>query len=155
MGNSLQLPCPCQEATAVATFGVKKRRKKSPATAAVIRSSKAKAASAAASRHVVPVTDTPGEEEEMRMAWPGCHVEPAVDGGDGMRVKVVMKRKDAAELMARLEERCAIERKAKMVELNAGLRGGHRHGHGGGGGGARMSPCRDAWAPRLVAIPEN
>uniref|UniRef100_A0A0E0A2K4 Uncharacterized protein n=1 Tax=Oryza glumipatula TaxID=40148 RepID=A0A0E0A2K4_9ORYZ len=152
MGNSLQLPCPCQEATAVATSGVKKRRKKSPATAAV-RSSKA--AAAASSRHVVPVMDTPGEEEEeMKMAWPGCHVEPAVDGGDGMRVKVVMKRKDAAELMARLEERCAIERKAKMVELNAGLRGGHRHGHGVGGG-ARMSPCRDAWAPRLVAIPEN
>jgi hypothetical protein len=129
----------------VATSGVKKRRKKSPATAAV-RSSKA--AAAASSRHVVPVIDTPGEEEEMRMAWPGCHVEPAVDGGDGMRVKVVMKRKDAAELMARLEERCAVERKAKMVELNAGLRGGHGHGHGGGG-------ARDAWAPRLVAIPEN
>uniref|UniRef100_A0A0E0L5I1 Uncharacterized protein n=1 Tax=Oryza punctata TaxID=4537 RepID=A0A0E0L5I1_ORYPU len=152
MGNSLPLPCPCQEATAVATSGVKKRKKKSPATAAV-RSSKAKAAaSAAASRHVVPVLDTPEEEEEMKMAWPGCQVEPAVDGGDGMRVKVVMKRKDAAELMARLEERCALERKAKMVELNAGLRGGHGHG---GGGGARMSPCRDAWAPRLVAIPEN
>ncbi|EEE64639.1 hypothetical protein OsJ_19493 [Oryza sativa Japonica Group] len=145
MGNSLQLPCPCQEATAVATSGVKKRRKKSPATAAV-RSSKA--AAAASSRHVVPVIDTPGEEEEMRMAWPGCHVEPAVDGGDGMRVKVVMKRKDAAELMARLEERSPFKKKAKMVELNPGLRGGHGHGHGGGG-------ARDAWAPRLVAIPEN
>ncbi|KAF0926246.1 hypothetical protein E2562_022074 [Oryza meyeriana var. granulata] len=144
MGNSLRLPCQCQEATAVATSGIKKRRKKPTAGGR----SKAKAAS---SRHVVvPVLDTtPEEEEEMKMAWPGCRVEPSVDG---MRVKVVMKRKDAAELMARLEERCALERKARMVELNTGLGGGHGNGSAGG---VMMSPCRDAWAPRLASIPEN
>uniref|UniRef100_A0A0D9WJI7 Uncharacterized protein n=1 Tax=Leersia perrieri TaxID=77586 RepID=A0A0D9WJI7_9ORYZ len=116
MGNSLPLPCPCKEGTAVATSGVKKRRK----------------------RMIAPVR----EEEEMKSAWPGCHVEAS--GGDGVRVKVVMKRKDAAELMARLEERCALERKARMVQLNSGL-----------GGGGVMSPCRDAWAPRLASIAES
>ncbi|KAL5202954.1 hypothetical protein ABZP36_013906 [Zizania latifolia] len=141
MGNSLPLPCACKDDTAVATSGVKKRRRKTPAAA---RRSKVKAVA----RHVVPV-DMPEEGEEMKRAWPGCRVEPAV-GGDGMRVKVVMKRKDAAELMARLEERCALERKARMVDLNSGLGGGN-----GGGCGAMMSPCRDAWAPRLASIPEH
>ncbi|KAL5230338.1 hypothetical protein ABZP36_029114 [Zizania latifolia] len=145
MGNNLPRPCACEEATAVATSGVKKRRKKTPAAR---RSKVAKAAA----RHVVPVDMPEVDEEEaqeMKRAWPGCRVEPAV-GADGMRVKVVLKRKDAAELMARLEERCALERKARMVELNSGLGGGN-----GGGGSVTTSPCRDAWAPRLASIPEN
>ncbi|XP_040380233.1 uncharacterized protein LOC107304204 [Oryza brachyantha] len=142
MGNSLQLPCPpCQEATAVAAAAgvVEKRRRKKQAPAGGGRSDKAKAK---ASRYVVvPVLDTP--EREMKSAWPGCRVET---GGDGMRVTVVMKRKDAAELMARLEVRCALERKARMVELNAGLTGGSN--------GGVMRPCRDGWAPRLASISE-
>ncbi|KAG8086365.1 hypothetical protein GUJ93_ZPchr0010g9836 [Zizania palustris] len=137
MGNSLPLPCACEEATAVATSGVKKRRNKTPAA----RRSKVYKAAA---RHLVPVA-MPEEDEEMKWAWPGCRVEPAA-GADGMRVKVVLKRKDAAELMARLEERCALERKARMVELNSGLGGGNR---------AIMSPSRDALTPRLASIPEN
>uniref|UniRef100_J3M9K7 Uncharacterized protein n=1 Tax=Oryza brachyantha TaxID=4533 RepID=J3M9K7_ORYBR len=152
MGNSLQLPCPpCQEATAVAAAAgvVEKRRRKKQAPAGGGRSDKAKAkasrsdkAKAKASRYVVvPVLDTP--EREMKSAWPGCRVET---GGDGMRVTVVMKRKDAAELMARLEVRCALERKARMVELNAGLTGGSN--------GGVMRPCRDGWAPRLASISE-
>lgn len=136
MGNSLPLPCVCQEAKVVATTGAKKERKKRPAPKSSVR--------AAPRRAVVPV-DTPGdgneEEEEMKRAWPGCRVEPV--GEDGVRVKVVMRRKDAAELMARLEERGAVERKARMGELNTEL------------GGGMMSPCRDAWRPRLASIPEN
>ncbi|GJN15165.1 hypothetical protein PR202_gb02058 [Eleusine coracana subsp. coracana] len=61
-----------------------------------------------------------------------------------------MKRKEVGELVARLEQRDAAERKARMEEINNEL--------GGGGGGVAvtmMSPCRDAWQPQLASIPEN
>ncbi|XP_062180875.1 uncharacterized protein LOC133885217 [Phragmites australis] len=148
MGNSLPLPCVCHDANMVATTAAaaKKRRRKKPACWNVVR---------APARHVVPVVDMPAEdgevavveEEGAKEVWPGCRVEPVGHGEDGrrVRVKIVMKRKDVAELVARLEQRGAAERKARMDELNTDL----------GGGSVTMSPCRDAWRPRLASIPEN
>ncbi|KAL6848636.1 hypothetical protein ACP4OV_021219 [Aristida adscensionis] len=155
MGNSLPLPCVCHDA---ATAGDKKKRKRKKKPAC--RSSVARASA----RHVVPVVDMAaedgdgdgdGEEEEegVKEAWPaGWRVEPAGSGGEGggARFRIVVRRKDAAELVARLEQRAAAERKARMEELNADL-----GGDGAGAGGAMMSPCRDAWRPRLASIPEG
>ncbi|TVT97432.1 hypothetical protein EJB05_53995, partial [Eragrostis curvula] len=145
MGNSLPLPCVCYDAgdeTAATITEAKRRRRKRKSTAC---------RNVRAARHVVPVNmpDEDGDgEEEMKAAWPGCRVEPVVGDDGGVRVKIVMKRKEVEELVARLEQREAAERKARMEELNAGL-------GGGGSAAVTMSPCRDAWRPRLGSIPEN
>ncbi|KAL6610622.1 hypothetical protein ACP70R_040591 [Stipagrostis hirtigluma subsp. patula] len=144
MGNSLPLPCVCHEA-ATAGAAKKRRRKKAPASRNVLK--------AASPRHVVPVVvDMPAEDDDSddEEAWPGYRVEPAGYGDDGgVLVKIVLKRKDAADLVARLDQRGAAERKARMEEINTDL------GGGGGGVTVAMSPCRDAWRPRLASIPEN
>lgn len=124
MGNVLPLPCTCKEAMVVhATVAMKAKRKK-PVVAKNIVGGRA--------------DQDGGKEKEA--SWPGCRVEELAAGEDGgVRLKVVMMRKDAAEFMARLEKRAA-ERKARIEELvNGGM----------------MSPCRDAWRPRLATIPEN
>ncbi|CAL5096166.1 unnamed protein product [Urochloa decumbens] len=160
MGNSLPLPCVRQhdaDEQAQGT-GAKKKRRKQNRRPGCRRSVRA----AARPRHVVPVSDTApedggdGEEEVVNEAWrrPGCRVEPAGEDGDGVRrVKIVVRRKDIAELVARLEQRDAVEsRNSRMEELNTCLGGND----GGRCGGATMtSPCRDAWRPRLSIIPEN
>ncbi|GJM89696.1 hypothetical protein PR202_ga05908 [Eleusine coracana subsp. coracana] len=146
MGNCL--PCVCYDSNDEAIT--------TTAGAAKSSAKKTKTACRAAARHVVPV-DTPeegddgGETEGIKqMAWSGCHVEPVVGDDGGVRVKIVMKRKEVEELVARLEQRDAAERKARMEELSNEL---------GGGGGVvavtMMSPCRDAWQPQLASIPEN
>ncbi|TKW25975.1 hypothetical protein SEVIR_3G155800v4 [Setaria viridis] len=160
MGNSLPLPLPCacvrhHEADEVENAAAKKRRRKQKSRPARRRNVRA----AARSRHVVPVADTPASEEGDggEEAWrPGCRVEPAgcgEDGGGVRRVKIVMRRKDIAELVARLEQRDAAERSATVMEaeLSAGLGGDGSVN----GGSVAMSPCRDAWRPRLSIIPEN
>ncbi|KAL6620663.1 hypothetical protein ACP70R_035802 [Stipagrostis hirtigluma subsp. patula] len=139
MGNSLPLPCVCHEA-ATAGAAKKRRRKKAPASRNVLK--------AASPRHVVPVVvDMPPEDSDDEEAWPRCRVEPAGYGDDGgVLVKIVLKRKDAADLVARLDQRGAAERKARMEEISTDL---------GGAVTVAMSPCRDAWRPRLASIPEN
>ncbi|XP_062232098.1 uncharacterized protein LOC133929381 [Phragmites australis] len=142
MGNSLPLPCVCHDASEAGTIaGAKKRRRRRKKLAC---------------RDVVPVDtleDGDGEvvaveEDRVKEARPGCRVEPAGYGEDGgVRVKIVMKRKDVAELVLRLERRRTAERKDRMEELNTYL--------GGGGSVVVMSPCRDAWRPQLASIPEN
>ncbi|RLN28618.1 hypothetical protein C2845_PM05G30270 [Panicum miliaceum] len=157
MGNSLPLPCVRQAEGAVAGGASKSRRRKQKSRPASRRNVRA-----ARPRHVLPVMDTPpedgygGEEEgeAVKEAWrrPGCRVEPAgcsgEDDGGVRRVRIVMRRKDIAELVARLEQRDAAERDAAAMaaELSTGL---------GGDGSVTMSPCRDAWRPRLSVIPEN
>ena len=124
MGNVLPLPCTCKEAMVVhATVAVKATRRK-PVVANNVGGGSA---------------DQDGGKEKVA-ARPGCRVQELAAREDGgVRLKVVMTRKDAAEFMARLEKRAA-ERKARMEELvNGGV----------------MSPCRDAWRPRLATIPEN
>ncbi|CAL4894775.1 unnamed protein product [Urochloa decumbens] len=147
MGNSLPLPCVRHHHDA---GGAKKRRRKQRSPPACRGSRNARAA-----RHVVPVVDMPpedGGDDGEKEAWrPGCRVEPGEDGGV-RRVKIVVRRKDIAELVARLEQRDAAERNARMEELNTCL-GGNDGGRGGGV--TMMSPCRGAWRPQLSIIPEN
>ena len=185
MGNSLPLPCARHlEAEGAAGGGAKKRRKQKsrPACRRNVRE-------VVRPGLVVPVADdTPPEdggdggeeEEEKREAVkearrPGCRVEePAgcCGGEDGgvRRVRIVMRRKDIAELVARMEQRDAAERDANAAVMAAELSrtglGGDGDGDDGGrlsskkddggrGGSVTMSPCRDAWRPRLSVIPEN
>lgn len=86
--------------------------------------------------------------EREREAWPECRVEaPAAAGhgeDGGVLVRIVMKRKDIAQLVARLERQRGAGVEAEVgssIELD--------------GGGVTMSPCRGAWSPRLSIIPEN
>ncbi|CAL4909477.1 unnamed protein product [Urochloa decumbens] len=156
MGNRLPLPCVRHhdaDEQAQGTAARKKREKQNrrPGCRRSVRA-------AARPRHVVPVSDTAPEDggdggEEVKEAWrPGCCVEPAgEDGGGVRRVRIVVRRKDIVELVARLEQRDAAERNARMEELNTCLGGND----GGRCGGVTMSPCRDAWRPRLSIIPEN
>ncbi|KAJ1264006.1 hypothetical protein BS78_09G230000 [Paspalum vaginatum] len=159
MGNSLPLPCACHhEANGEhegATAGARKRRRKKLAACR-----NATTGRAARARHVVPVLDMPeegggngGKKEE----WPGCRVEPISCGAgdDGrVRVKIVMKRKDIAELVARLEQRGATDMERgggdarTAVEVHTDLGGGR-------GSSGTMSPRREAWKPQLSIIPEN
>jgi hypothetical protein len=122
MGNVLLLPCVCKEdrvaVQETAAGGKKTKRIKRPAVA----------------NNVVTGEDQDGGEEKKKKAWPGS-------GEYGVRLKVVVTRKDAKEFMARLEEQAAAERKARrMAEL---------------GSGGMVSPSRDAWRPRLATIPET
>ncbi|KAF6997421.1 hypothetical protein CFC21_013640 [Triticum aestivum] len=131
MGNTL--PCMCNEARVV------------HATVAGAKKVKRKERLAAAKNVVDDREDQDrGDDEgvEKRPAWPRCHMQEVAVGEDGaVRLKVVMTRKDAAEFMARLEERAAAERKARTGCLSHG--------------GAVTGPCRDAWRPRLATIQEN
>ncbi|KAG0519140.1 hypothetical protein BDA96_09G238400 [Sorghum bicolor] len=165
MGNSLPLPCVCRRCchdevnevdagTAAVAGGAKKRRRKQQQR----RPDRSRNVWAARPRHVVvPVVDAPEDGDDVRReqeAWPECHVEPAGHGEDGaVRVRIVMKRRDIAQLVARLEQRGAEERNAAAgIEevISTDLAG-----CSGGGGVTIMSPSRDAWRPRLSVIPEN
>jgi len=175
MGNSLPLPCvrhlEAEGAAAAAAAAKNWRKQKSrPARRRNVRA-------VVRPGHVVPVADAPPEDgdggEEKEAWWPGCRVEPAGCGGEGggvRRVRLVMRRKDIAELVARLEQRDAAERDANAAVMAAELSrtglGGDGDGDDGGrlsskkddggrGGSVTMSPCRDAWRPRLSVIPEN
>jgi hypothetical protein len=146
MGNTLPLPSLRYGANAevAATAGAGRSRKRKTAR---------RNGRAAAAHHVVPA-DVPeesagdGEEDRITATWPGCRVEP-VGGDDGgaVRVKIVMKKTEAEELVARLLQRDAAGRKARTEELNTEL--------DGGGGAVTMSPCRESWRPQLPSIPEN
>ena len=115
MGNALPLPRMCKETRVMdATLaGAAKmvKRRERPAAA----------------KDVV---------EEKEVAWPECRVE---DGG--VRVKVLMTRKEAAAFMARLEEQAAAESESRTGE--------------GLAGGVMSPPCEVAWRPRLATIPET
>lgn len=156
MGNSLLLPCVCHccdgvvnEVGAGAKIRKRIRKQRRPADSSSTRS----VVRAARPRHVVPVVDAPedgadGGWEWEREAWPECRVEaPAAAGhgeDGGVRVRIVMKRKDIAQLVARLERQRGAGVEAEVgsnIELD--------------GGGGTMSPCRGAWSPRLSIIPEN
>ncbi|GJM93554.1 hypothetical protein PR202_ga10118 [Eleusine coracana subsp. coracana] len=65
-------------------------------------------------------------------------------------VKIVLKRKDAEQLVARLNAQSARERKARMTEIKCELRARRD-----GGGASPPASCRDAWRPSLAPIREN
>uniref|UniRef100_A0A0D9V470 Uncharacterized protein n=1 Tax=Leersia perrieri TaxID=77586 RepID=A0A0D9V470_9ORYZ len=86
--------------------------------------------------------------------WPGENVaggrvadgNSAAVSATGVTVKVVLRRKDAEKLIARLNEQSARGRKARMAEIKNELRAGD----------AAPSParCRDGWTHRLAPIQE-
>ncbi|KAK1666441.1 hypothetical protein QYE76_054600 [Lolium multiflorum] len=66
-------------------------------------------------------------------------------------VKVVVTRKEAERLIARLEEHNAKERKARIADITRRLRAGD----GGGSGGSPAAACGGARTPpRLATIQE-
>ncbi|TVT97172.1 hypothetical protein EJB05_57595, partial [Eragrostis curvula] len=74
---------------------------------------------------------------------------PAAATATVVTVKIVMSRKDADALVARLNAQSARKRKARLAELKRELRAG------GGCGGVRPEAYRDAWKPRLAPILES
>jgi hypothetical protein len=67
-------------------------------------------------------------------------------------VKVVVTRKEAERLIARLEEHNAKERKARIAQITRRLRAG---GDGGVSGGSPAAACGGARTPpRLATIQE-
>ncbi|XP_020174898.1 uncharacterized protein [Aegilops tauschii subsp. strangulata] len=83
----------------------------------------------------------------------GAEDQQVGGGGHGstvvMTVKVVVTRKEAEKLIARLEEQSARERKARIAELTGQLRAGD------GGGGRSPATCGAVRKPRLAAIQES
>ncbi|KAM3412560.1 hypothetical protein ACQJBY_003965 [Aegilops geniculata] len=115
MGNVLPLPRMCKETrvmdATVAGAAKMVRRKERPGAA----------------KDVV---------KEKEVAWPECRAE---DGG--VRLKVLMTRREAAEFMARLEEQAAAESESRTGEVLAGS--------------VLSPPFEVAWRPRLATIPET
>ncbi|CAL4948148.1 unnamed protein product [Urochloa decumbens] len=104
------------------------------------------------------------EEEEQTTRRAGRRPRPraarAAGGGGGaatvqagsgsvVTVRVVMRRKDAEALAARLHARA---RKARMAELKGELRAGGDVVCGGGGASLAPAAC---WSPQLAPIKEN
>ncbi|CAO1947940.1 unnamed protein product [Urochloa humidicola] len=94
-----------------------------------------------------------GTARAGRVSWASGDAD---DGGKASAatvatVKIVLRRKDAEALVARLNAQGARERKARMAEIKGELRAGECCG----GGGASPASCRDAWKPRLAPIKEN
>ncbi|KAF6991773.1 hypothetical protein CFC21_008822 [Triticum aestivum] len=118
MGNVLPLPRACRETRVVdATVAGARRVKRMERPAAA--------------KNIVDGADQHGVlEKEVE-----CRVE---DGG--VRVKVLMTRKEAAAFMARLEEQAAAESESRTGAIGRGF---------------AMSPCEVAWRPRLETIPET
>uniref|UniRef100_A0ACD5VY63 Uncharacterized protein n=1 Tax=Avena sativa TaxID=4498 RepID=A0ACD5VY63_AVESA len=81
-----------------------------------------------------------GAEDEQKAAGGGTTV--------AMTVKVVVTRKEAERLIARLEEHSAKERKARIAEFTRRLRAGD-------GGETPASSCGGTWRTRLAPIQES
>ncbi|XP_040375904.1 uncharacterized protein LOC102721609 [Oryza brachyantha] len=124
------------EATAAATMGGRRGAmccKKAEAT-------NAPAASSAVARK---------RPDEKSAGRGGAGAEHSAAAATGVTVKVVLRRKDAERLIARLNEQNAMGRKARMAEIKNELKAGV--------GGAAASPARrrDARTRRLAPIQEN
>ncbi|XP_062206517.1 uncharacterized protein LOC133908488 [Phragmites australis] len=143
MGNTAPRMCQCREAGATAAAAGERR----------VKNVVAEAAAPAAPRRVAVAArkQRDGDEEGTLAGRRRGGVSRAGGGDDGavVRVKIVMKRKDAEALVARLNAQGAREREARMAELKGELRAGD------GGGGASPASCRDAWRPGLASIQEN
>ncbi|KAI5020116.1 hypothetical protein ZWY2020_045004 [Hordeum vulgare] len=122
MGNAMPLPRMCKETRVM------------DATVAGARRVRRKERPAAAKNIVVDGADQHGVEGTKEVAWP-------VDQDGGVRLKVLMTRKEAAEFMARLEDQAAAEIESRTAGVLAT--------------GGVLSPCEVAWRPRLSTIPET
>ncbi|KAG2599826.1 hypothetical protein PVAP13_5KG417000 [Panicum virgatum] len=161
MGNAVP-PRMCRDEAG--TSGGRWRRRPDPKDVATGTDAAAPYYAAAPRRAAVTSRKQRGEAEQekeeeaaRRRAWA---VSWAGDGaGDGdaagkapgatvATVKIVLRRKDAEALVARLNAQGARERKARMAELKGELRAVDC-------GGGSPASCRDAWRPRLAPIKEN
>ncbi|KAJ1284856.1 hypothetical protein BS78_03G236900 [Paspalum vaginatum] len=151
MGNAVP-PRMCRKEPGAAAVAPSGRRRKNADAAA---------APGAAPRRVAVCSRTrrEGEEEEDEatraghrragaVSWADGAVGEASAAATGVTVKIVLKRKDAEALVARLNAQVARERKARMAELKGEFRAGDC------GGGASPEPGRDAWKPSLAPINE-
>lgn len=174
MGNTVA-PCMCRKAAGTAAVTTRGRRPKS----FVVTEAPAAAAPGAAPRRLAVTPrgqqrdDVEQQQDETTRAGPGRSRARAraraggvswAAGGVGaddavgkkasaaaaVTVKIVLRRKDAEALVARLNAQSARERKARMAELKGEFRAGDDCV-----GGASPAPCRDAWKPRLAPIKEN
>ena len=80
--------------------------------------------------------------------------EHSAAAATGVTVKVVLRRKDAERLIARLNEQSAMGRKARMAEIKSELMAGDG-GRGAAAASARPGRCRDAWPHRLAPLQEQ
>ncbi|KAL5228960.1 hypothetical protein ABZP36_017225 [Zizania latifolia] len=137
MGNAATRVCRYEAAAAT---GGRRRRCSKDAEAAT---------APAAARRAATVARTRRPEEKVS-ARPGAEHSAATV----VTVKVVMRRKDAEKLVARLNEQNARGRKARMAEIKNELRAGDC-----GGAAPSASPARarfqDARTHKLEPIQEN
>ncbi|RLM92357.1 uncharacterized protein C2845_PM08G22150 [Panicum miliaceum] len=96
------------------------------------------------------VDDELGQTTRAGRRRPRAGGVPRAGGGGGagsvVTLKVVMRRKDAEALAARLKAQGARARRSRMAELKGELRAG---------GGARPAPCWDACRSRPQLAPIN
>ncbi|KAL5220393.1 hypothetical protein ABZP36_025106 [Zizania latifolia] len=96
-----------------------------------------------------------GAATVARNRRPGEKVADRAGGGAVVTVKVVMRKKDAERLAARLNEQKARGRKARMAELKNELRAGAAAAAAGRGVVVSPALSRDAWTQLLPPIREN
>uniref|UniRef100_A0ACD5VQG5 Uncharacterized protein n=1 Tax=Avena sativa TaxID=4498 RepID=A0ACD5VQG5_AVESA len=89
--------------------------------------------------------------DAVRRRQRGAEDEHKAGGGTtvAMTVKVVVTRKEAERLIARLEEHNTKERKARIAEITRRLKAGD------GSSGESPASCGGTWRPRLAPIQEN
>lgn len=153
----LRMMCRDEAATAaVASVGRRRRRTKN-----VVATDTGAAAPRRAA--VVPLNkqrDDDAEQEGLTaragrrcagkaVSWAGGVGDDAAGKAPAATVKIMLRRKDAEALVARLNAQSARERKARMAEIKGELRAGECCG------GASPAACRDAWRPQLAPIKEN
>ncbi|KAF8676297.1 hypothetical protein HU200_047174 [Digitaria exilis] len=155
----------CRSKEAVVASGARRPRPKHTATGAPDAAAPRRAAVTTTPRKQRGADEKKEDEEETaregrrpRVSWAGADDDDDAGGGKASTaatvatVKIVLKRKDAEALVARLNAQAARERKARMAELKGELRTGECCG---GGGGESPASCREAWRPQLAPIKEN
>ncbi|CAO2183245.1 unnamed protein product [Urochloa humidicola] len=160
MGNAAPLRmCRDEAATAAATpAGRKRLRPKNVVAADPYAAAPRRAAVTPRKERGDAGQQQQGTARASKVSWAGGVVDDDVAGGGGGKasgatvatVKIVLRRKDAEALVARLNAQSARERKARMAEIKGELRAGEPCG-----GGGSPASCRDAWKPMLAPIKEN
>ncbi|RLN25017.1 hypothetical protein C2845_PM07G19000 [Panicum miliaceum] len=146
MGNAVP-PRMCRDEAG--TSGGRRRRRPNPKDVATGTEAAAPYYAAAPRRAAVTPRKQRDAAEQEEAAWAGDAAGKAPAAAVAT-VKIVLRRKDAEALVARLNAQGARERKARMAELK-----GELWAVDCGGGGASPASRRDAWRPRLAPIKEN
>jgi hypothetical protein len=128
-----------------------RRKAGMPAGTEVVKRSKnvAEAGDPAAPKRVAVTQRRHIYGREEKVTTPPAEQRRAGGGAPASTVKIVMRRKDAEALVARLHAQSARERRARMAELKREL----MFGDDDAGGGANPAWCLDTL--RLHPIQEN